>query len=225
MKPKILDLFSGAGGAGFGYHLAGFDVHGVDIAKQPRYPFSFDQADALEYLARLIETGDIEQYRAIHSSPPCQAHTSLKSMWNAKEHVDLIPQTRELLIKSGLPWVMENVEGSPLQYPVILCGTMFDLGAAGAQLRRHRAFELGGFFVLRPFCRHSAGARVIGVYGGGGTDSRREHNTQDYPVTARRAAMEIDWMSGKELNQAIPPAYTKFLGEALLKAIRERSAA
>lgn len=238
-KPKLLDLYSGAGGAGFGYHLAGFDVVGVDLKNQPRYPFTFHQADALECLARLIESGEISEYAAIHASPPCQAHTSLKSMWNSKEHVDLIAPTRDLLQGSGLPWVMENVPGAPMELSLLLCGTMFGLGASGAELRRHRLFE-SSIYLMGSRCQHGRSA-TIGVYGGHARnrtrtlsvnsdcarDSRRKFDKgqPDFTVEDARAAMGIEWMTLAELCQAIPPAYTEHIGRQLIDAINRKEAA
>lgn len=219
MRPKLLDLFCCAGGAGMGYHRAGFDVTGVDIRKQPHNPHRFIQADALEYLR---EHG--YEYDAIHASPPCQAHSDLKHMWNAKKHVDLIAPTRELLKASGKPYIIENVEGAPLHKPVILCGTMFGLGTDDAELRRHRLFEVNWPLFLRPECQHGRKPRVIGVYGGHGRDRRRNVNTQDFPTSARREAMGIDWMTSTELSQAIPPAYTEWIGRQLLSQMREQLA-
>lgn len=211
VRLRLLDLFCCAGGAGEGYRRAGFDVTGVDINPQPRNPHRFIQRDALEYLA-----AHGHEYDAIHASPPCQAHCDLKHMWNAKKHNDMIWPTRELLKKTGKPYIIENVEGAPLISPVILCGTMFGLGWNDAEMWRHRLFELSWGYVLVPPCRHREKPRVIGVYGGHGRDRRRAVNTQDYPTDARREAMGIDWMTGAELSQAIPPAYTEFLGRALL---------
>jgi len=217
---RILDLFCGAGGCTKGYQMAGFWVRGVDIKYQPRYcGEEFVQADALAYLSELIESGEIREFDAIHASPPCQAHTALKKMWNAKQHQDLIPQTRELLQKAELPYVIENVEGAPVERPIILCGSMFGLRTNGAELRRHRLFESSALFVLVPPCNHGREDRVIGVYGGHGRDRRRKVNGQDFPTTARREAMGIDWMTGTELSQAIPPAYTEYIGRQLMQAI------
>lgn len=201
-KPKALDLFCGAGGASMGMANAGFDVTGMDIRPQPRYPFRFLQGDAL--------TADLRGYDFVWASPPCQAHCDLKKMHNAKRHEDLIPATRRLLAKSGKPYVIENVEGAPLHNPIMLCGTMFGLGSCGAELRRHRLFEINWGFFLPPCCNHSS-PRVIGVYGGHGRDRRRTVNTQDFPTEARREAMGIWWMTGSELSQAIPPAYLEYL--------------
>lgn len=216
IRPKILDLFCGAGGAAAGYNRAGFDVTGVDVRPQKNYPFQFIQADALEYLRACGCCFDV-----IHASPPCQAHTSLNAMWNSRQHANLIPQTRELLISSGKPFVIENVPGAPLHVAFVLCGTMFGLGTeCGAQLRRHRLFETNwDLSAMVPMCLHSRG-RVIGVYGGHGRDRRRAVNGQDFPVSARSQAMGIDWMTGAELSQAIPPAYTEWIGTHLLEHLR-----
>src|SRR5215510_8484755 len=142
-RPRALDLCCGAGGASWGLYLAGFDVVGVDIRPQPHYPafhdkpyarhFTFLQADAL--------TVDLSGYDFVWSSPPCQAHTSLRKMHNARRHIDLIPATRAKLQAWGGPWIIENVPGSPLYGAVTLCGTMFNLGCQDAELRRHRLFE------------------------------------------------------------------------------------
>src|SRR5262245_59659 len=110
-----------------GYHRAGFDVVGVDIRPQPNYPFEFEQADALELMSTWIPScqgwWDVAPFDAIHASPPCQAHSDLKVMWNARKHEDLIAPTREYLQATGLPYVIENVEGAPLIDPVRICGS------------------------------------------------------------------------------------------------------
>ena len=209
---RLLDLFCGAGGAGEGYRRAGFQVTGIDIKPMPRNPHHFIQADALEYLRNHGRS-----YDAIHASPPCQAHCDLKHMWNAKDHADLIGPTRELLKATGRPYIIENVEGSPLVSPVILCGTMFHLETGDAELWRHRLFELSWGYVLVPPCQHRRKRRVIGVYGGHGRDRRRKANTQNFTTEQRREAMGISWMTGAELSQAIPPAYTEYLGRALME--------
>ena len=221
---KCLDLFCCAGGAGEGYRRAGFDVTGVDIRPQPHNPHRFIQGDALAFVR---DHG--REYDFIHASPPCQAHTALKSMPNAKKHIDLIPQTRELLIATGKPWVIENVPGAPLRSPFMLCGTMFGLGVGDAELRRHRLFETNWYCLLDMVCRHYHRGRVIGVYGGHGRDRRRirpatvcvcgsaggksnRDGTQQFSTAERATAMGIDWMTGAELSQAIPPAYTEWIG-------------
>lgn len=230
-RPRILDLFCGAGGAAMGYHQAGFDVVGVDIRPQPRYPFEFIQGDAL--------AADVRGFEAIHASPPCQAHTAMRTMHNALPHVDLVPQARALLIASGLPWVMENVVGAPLVSPITLCGTMFGLGIDDADLLRHRLFEMSDPPALVPQCAHGKRAtigiygghirnrkraRTIGVYGEGARDSRRKFDkgVPDFTTEQARTAMGIDWMTIAELCQAIPPAYTRFIGEQLLQVIEQQ---
>jgi DNA (cytosine-5)-methyltransferase 1 len=227
---KLLDLFSGAGGAGMGYHRAGFAVTGVDIKPQKNYPFTFIQGDALDYLR---EHG--HEFDVIHASPPCQAFTALRTMPNAKAHDDLLTPTRELLIALGKPYVIENVPGAPMSDYLILCGTMFGLGVDGSQLRRHRHFETNPPIYMRPLCNHRDG--VVGVYGGGGPDKRRRRpatvlvtgnaggfskrdGVQQFSTEERREAMGIDWMTGSELSQAIPPAYTEYLGRQLLGLIQ-----
>jgi DNA (cytosine-5)-methyltransferase 1 len=224
---RLLDLFCGAGGAGDGYARAGFEVIGVDIRPQKHNPHTFVQADALDYLR---EHG--REFDFIHASPPCQAHTALRSMHKDRQYLDLIPATRALLREIGVPYVIENVPGAPLLAPIMLCGSMFGLGTGDAELRRHRLFELGGWSMgLVPICQHgdspairvhgdgasvSFARRTIGVYGHTGGTSKR-NGTPRSTISDRREAMGIDWMTGAELSQAIPPAYTQFIGRAWLK--------
>lgn len=208
---RLLDLFCGAGGAATGYYRAGFtEIVGVDIKPQPRYPFTFIQADALK------PPVDLRAFDLVHASPPCQAFCDLNQMYNAKAHQDLLTPTRRML--AGLRSVIENVPGSPLMPgSTLLCGTMFGLGTdSGAALWRHRYFESSVPIGLSPSCNHAA-RRVIGVYGGHGRDRRRSVNTQDFSTADRRSAMGIDWMTGSELSQAIPPAYTEWIGRRILE--------
>ena len=234
-KPRLLDLYCGAGGTTRGYQQAGFHVTGVDNRPQPRYVGdAFVLADALEYV-----TAHGADYDAIHASPPCQKFTPLKAMWNRREHPDLIAPTRAALKSAGLPYVIENVPGAPLENPVVLCGSMFALGCAEAELRRHRLFEISPLFLqATPLCNHNwkaetiavyghAGGssnrvrtQVIGVYGGHDRDRRRRTNGQNFSTAARREAMGVDWMTGTELSEAIPPAYTEFVGQWLYKVVR-----
>ena len=234
-KPKCLDLFCGAGGASMGLHRAGFDVTGVDIKPQPRYPFRFVQADALR------PPLDLRQFGLIWASPPCQAHTAMKTMHNAKDHMDLIPQTRAILQASGVPWIMENVVGAPLENPVMLCGTMFGLGVDDAELQRHRIFETSFPMFFTPQCQHGSRSvigvygghirnrkrRTIGVYGEGCRDSRRKFDkgVADFAIDHGKKAMDIGWMTTAELSQAIPPAYSEFIGKAALRHIKEMACA
>lgn len=215
-RPRALDLFCCAGGVSMGLHRAGFDVVGVDIVRRDRYPFHFVQADALR------PPFDLRRFDFIWASPPCQAHTSLKKMHNAKQHEDLIPPTRAMLKAAGVPWCMENVPGAPLKSGLLLCGSMFGLGTEDAELRRHRLFELSWQMPVfgLPQCHHCQKSRVIGVYGGHGRDRCRTVNAQDFSMEDRSRAMGIDWMTGAELSQAIPPAYSEFIGRAAMETIR-----
>lgn len=214
-KPRLLDLFCCEGGAGMGYALAGFEVVGVDIAPQPKYPFEFHQADALEFLR---EHGN--EFDAIHASPPCQAHSSTQRI-RGNEHPDLIEPTRDELKRNGVPWVIENVPGAPLLSPVVLCGSMF-----GLPLRRHRLFETSFPVPMPPLCDHSGPA--ITIIGHGVYDSRlgvRHKGAKSLGYQAARDAMNTPWMSWDKLSQAIPPAYTEWLGRELMGAVRRSRAA
>lgn len=224
MRPMILDLFCCAGGAAAGYHRAGFDVVGVDREPQPNYPFEFIQGDALEVGARLLAD---RSFDAIHASPPCQGYSGTRHIQKGKKHgviLDhplLIEPTRALLASSGLPYLIENVEGarSVLRDPVLLCGSMF-----GLDLRRHRLFECSFDIWLTPPCSHgnvsgekylthdrkdkaqeSFVAYVYGTGGGAGKD-----------IDMWRRVMDVPWMQTKhEIAEAIPPAFTEFLGELI----------
>jgi DNA (cytosine-5)-methyltransferase 1 len=291
-RPRLLDLFCGAGGCSVGYSRAGFHVTGVDKQYHPRHPgnsvfsgddFRFVQSDALQYLA---EHGHM--FDAVHASPPCQAFCALKGMPFAKRHEDLVDATRQLLRSSGKPYVIENVPGAPLINPAMLCGTMFALRTdCGADLRRHRLFETNWPLVVDLKCRHYEGGRrsSIGVHGHGGTSTRDgktisvhgdharlgnacsqrkamlsvfggktrikrticvngtglplsggrtitvtgstpQQNVvtniirETFSVDAARTAMGIDWMVMRELSQAIPPAYTEYIGLRLMEVLR-----
>ena len=213
---RLLDLFCGAGGAAVGYHRAGFDeIVGVDIQPQPNYPFEFVQDDALAYLWLVADDGG-RGFDAVHASPPCQAHSALGSLWKDREHPNLIPEIRDLLRRTGLPYVIENVPGAPLIDAVTLCGSMFGLGANRRQLRRHRLFECS-FYVMRAPCQHQG--QPVGVYGHGGGGSM----TRGYKGTKAEyvEAMEMPWATKAEIAQAIPPAYTEHIG-GYLRAVVER---
>jgi DNA (cytosine-5)-methyltransferase 1 len=215
-----LDLFCCAGGAGTGYARAGFDVVGVDIDPQPRYPFAFHQGDALEYLAT-----HGHEFDAIHASPPCQAFSAMKHMPDAKVHPELIEPTRELLLALGKPWVIENVVGAPLQDATVLCGTMFGLGAAGFSLQRHRQFETSFDLVAPAACDHSK--PTIGIYGGHVRcrSTKFWRNTgADFPgydkkALAAEAMGGTGWMTMNQMSEAIPPAYTEWVGRQLIREV------
>lgn len=202
-----------------GYHRAGFDVVGVDIRPQPHYPFEFHQADALTY--------PLEGFDAIHASPPCQAFSAMTLRWTAtgrpNEHPDLVGPMRDRLSASGVPWVIENVEGAPVRNPLMLCGSMFGLAAGpGTYLKRHRLFE-STEWVWPPRGCHHRGA-VVGVYGHTGGSSRRDPGRRFFGAADWRLAMGIDWMSVDELAESIPPAFTSWIGQQLLTVVDGRRA-
>jgi DNA (cytosine-5)-methyltransferase 1 len=215
VKPRLLDLFSGAGGAAMGYRRAGFEIVGVDIKPQPRYPFEFIQADALAVLRGGPWVAD--GWAAIHASPPCQAYTTLRHRTRG-EYADLIGIVREELIATGLPYVIENVEGAPLRNPLRLCGSSFGLGVNGRELRRHRRFETS-FPVMAPPCQHVK--EVVGVYGtGGGGQMTRGFKARG--VVEAREALGTPWMTLAECAQAVPPAMTEHIGHYLVAEINAR---
>jgi DNA (cytosine-5)-methyltransferase 1 len=199
--------------------MVGFHVTGVDLKPQPRYcGDAFIQGDALG-----IALSEIHLFDFVWASPPCQAHVSLRSMHNARRHKDLIPATRRLLRAAGVPYAIENVVGAPLIAPVRLCGTMFDCCSPGvAELHRHRLVE-ASFSLGAPRCRHGE-LPVIGVYGGHYRDRRRHggksRERPDFTARDGRMAMGIWWMTGNELSQAVPPAYSKFVVEEWLKSLQ-----
>jgi DNA (cytosine-5)-methyltransferase 1 len=217
MRPLLLDLFCGAGGAAMGYHRAGFDVVGVDIKPQPHYPFEFIQGDAMN------PPVDLDAFDVIHASPPCQAYSAGARMREgyAKEHPRLIEPVRDLLIKTGLPYVIENVPEAPLLNPIRLCGSSFGISSIEG-VRRHRGFETS-VPMMAPPCAHGLHQTVVGVYGDHPEDSVIR---KGYPAIRARSVehaahvMGIDWMkTWPELKEAIPPAYTEFIGTQLLERL------
>lgn len=218
-RPLLLDLFCCEGGAAMGYHRAGFDVIGVDIVPQPRYPFPFIQADALN------PPFNIWPFDAIHASPPCQAY-SVTRYSHSKEHPDVVAATRQLLEVSGLPWVIENVPGAPLRSPVTVCGASLNLTATDVDgdrlvLRRHREFESNVYLMTYECaCRRyrREGVQIGGVYGGGRSDRNNSWTRGGYtPPKAQRAELiGCDHMTMHGLSQAVPPAYTEHIGQQLL---------
>lgn len=224
---RLLDLFCGAGGAAMGYYRAGFsEIVGIDLSPQKNYPFEFVQADALEYLA--AHGGEFD---AIHASPPCQRYSVLAHLAR-QSHQSLIEPTRTGLLVAGKPYVIENVPGAPLKDPLMLCGSVFNLRTqCGAQLRRHRLFEHSIGLLLSPPCNHLG--VTIGIFGSKArnTAAEKRHYTQPahsrglppkgilYTLDDARQAMGIDWMNQRELSQAIPPAYTEYIGKYLLEQV------
>jgi DNA (cytosine-5)-methyltransferase 1 len=188
-------------------------VVGVDIKPQPNYPFHFVQADAVQdFDLCFLEV----EPAAIHASPPCQAFTTAQVI-HGREHPDLLTPTRALLEGVGLPWVIENVPGAPMRKDLVLCGTQFDgLAEEAGQLVRHRWFESNVPMpaLVHP-CRHDR--PTISVFGHGG---HIYHGVEQW-----RRVMGIDWMTRDELAQAIPPAYTEFIGLVLLEHITAEVAA
>lgn len=219
--PRVLDLFCCSGGAGMGYRRAGFAVDGVDIVDRPNYPFPQHRGDALEHLASLITSGEIERYTLVHNSPPCQEGCALTVGTNAsrgwgRTHIQLIPELRALLDASGLPYVIEQPNGrAPVRPDLRLCGEMFGLGVL-----RHRNFELGGWTAVQPsHPKHRGYVRgyrhgvyrdgpYVAAYGAGGGKAT---------VPEMQQAMGIMWTDVREeLTEAIPPAYSEWIGRAFL---------
>lgn len=216
VKFKLLDLFCGGGGSGSGYDDAGFDVTGVDLYMQPRYQFNFIQSDAFTYLA-----AHGNKYDAIHASPPCQHYSVSTHMFKSKGKVypDLILETRERLSNIGLFYIIENVAGAPLLNPLMLCGTMF-----GKLYYRHRLFETNWPISLAPGmgCKHDL--EYIGQHI---TSKHKLTNKQHFSFVGHsshtavvKSRMELPWLGQKELSQAIPPCYTKYIGDKLMRMLK-----
>jgi len=214
---RLLDLYCKAGGSSKGYQLAGFEVVGVDIKKQKRYPYKFIQADCLELMK---DMEFLKSFDVITASPPCQTHSITQHLRNAQgkstDKIDLIPQTREALIASGKPYVIENVPGSPLINPIKMCGSAF-----GLKVRRHRLFE-SNIQLTSSICNHKEQGKPVGIYGsmrdeipGGGHTAKS--------IEQAREAMGIDWMIWGELVEAIPPVYTETIGRQILSVLVSNS--
>jgi DNA (cytosine-5)-methyltransferase 1 len=208
MSYRLLDLFCGAGGCSEGYKRVGFNVVGVDLYPQPNYPFEFHQADALKFI---MEHG--KEFDAIHASPPCQRYSNLTPKKYRKNHPDLISATRVGLQKFGKPFVIENVRGAMkhLKSPLMLCGTMF-----GLKVRRHRYFEICPK-IAPPIlgCDHTFYPVLIS-----GTH-RRKSGRFEYSAQQCRDAADLQWMTRKEMDEAIPPAYTEWIGKQLITFLKE----
>lgn len=202
-RKKLLDLCCCEGGASVGYLRAGFDVTGVDLVPQPKYPLRFEQADALEY--------PLEGFDLVHASPPCHDHTPLTSVAGTDGTGWVLPAMRKRLEASGIPWVLENVPGAPLRRDLMLCGKMF-----GLRVKRHRDFEFSaGLSVIQPpHPKHTVKTA---------TSRRRERWAEGWDISVTGdvgtwcgpEAMGIEWMSGDGLSQALPPVYTQYIGSVL----------
>jgi DNA (cytosine-5)-methyltransferase 1 len=218
MTMRLLDLFSGAGGASVGYARAGFNVVGVDWLPQPSYPFPMIQADALEILD---DPEFLNHFDAIHASPPCQPFSTLRTQ-TTRPQPDLIETVRTALVNWCGAYVIENVEWAPLLDPTLLCGSMFGMWAECGdgvirQLRRHRMFESNIAIWAPGPCRHHG--QPVGVYGDGGGGQM----TRGYKATGEiaRQLLDVAWIrTQREISQAIPPAYTKHVGAQLAARIR-----
>lgn len=219
MRPRLLDLFCGAGGCSVGYYRAGFDVVGVDIDPQPRYPFEFHQADAMTF--------PLDGFDAYAASPPCDDHSALAVVNEAKGTGWMLNATLGRFAALDAPWVVENVEMADMPGSVKLCGTEFGLrtlvGGTWWWLRRHRKFRSSVWLWGAGGC-NCHGKKIIGVYGGGAGGPR---NSSPGPGAARaaREVMQIDWMSRDELDRAVPPAYTEFIGLQLIEHLAAQEAA
>lgn len=221
VRPRLLDAFGGAQGSGVGYARAGWAVTSVDREPHDRHPEieAVVVADALDVLS---DRGYLSSFDAVHAGPPCQAHTNMSNKHRGKgtradEHVDLVPPTREALIAWGGPYVIENVPGAPLRAPVILTGGMFGLG-----VHRPRLFESNLPLVALP---DRGVINPIGVYGRD-PDGRRLYDRADGTIQRAASSLEegqramgIDWMAWHDLTEAVPPAYTRWIGLQLLDLI------
>jgi DNA (cytosine-5)-methyltransferase 1 len=216
-RPRLLDLFCCAGGAGVGYERAGFEVVGVDLSPQPNYPFEFIEADALK-----LDRDFLASFDALHASPPCQSYSDLaKRNRNAHRWPRLVEPVRMMLRRLGVPYIIENVEGAPLLDPVVLCGTMFP----SLRVIRHRLFESNLPLEVpdhRPhplvfthdkrkahYGKLDQDVSFVQVTGGG-----------NCTIANAKDAMGINWMTKNELNEAIPPAYTEYLGRQVIEHLR-----
>ncbi len=218
IQPELLDLFCKAGGAAMGYYRAGFKVTGVDNVPQPHYPFTFILSDWEVALYKIVNLWKRQHIPcAVHASPPCQRYSSMTKKWGRSEsHPDLVAPVRAALQSLDIPYVIENVEGAPLISPVMLCGSMFNLHSGNYQLRRHRLFETSFYLPSSMACEHEGPA--LPVYGHAGGSSKRDELI--FPGTAAwREGMGIDWMTGNELAEAIPPAYTEHIGGYLMEEV------
>lgn len=205
---KLLDLFCGAGGAAMGYHRAGFEVVGVDINPQPKFPLEFHQADALEY--------PLAGFDVIHASPPCQAYSNLTPVGYKQSHPKLITIIRVKLMKNGVPFIIENVQGAKKELidPIMLCGSMF-----GLRTQRHRFFETSFIITAPSVCDHSKIPLLVTTASKASRNLRFRLGMKPKTIKNAPLAYDIDWMGFAGLKEAIPPAYTEYIGTELRKMI------
>ncbi len=210
MKPKLLDLFCGAGGVAMGYHRAGFEVVGVDNKPQPHYPFEFHQADALTF--------PLEGYDAYHASPPCQkfskaVNVRVNHKTRRENHLDLVGDTRDYLLVTTKPFIIENVPGSPLRDYIKLHGTMF-----GLKTNKERWFELHGFEILLLPAKYSSTKGKVKSGEFVGIMQHSKYPNERYRKEDLAEGYAIDWgLTRYELRQAIPPIYTEYIGKKLME--------
>lgn len=211
---KLLDLFCGAGGASEGYARAGFEVTGIDVKHGRRYRHKYIRGDVRDYLNYEF----LNQFDVIAASPPCQTHSITQHLRNAQgkttSKIDMIPETREALIASGKPYIIENVQGSPLLNPITLCGSSFNL-----KVRRHRLFE-SNLFIEGTECRHKEQGKPVGIYGSMRDEIPNGGHTAK-SMTEANEAMGIDWMKWGELVESIPPVYTEYIGKQIIAKLMQ----
>jgi DNA (cytosine-5)-methyltransferase 1 len=206
VRPRLLDVCCKQGGASAGYAAAGFEVYGIDRQNQPRYPYTFHRMDLRDLHPRTL----CLDFDALHFSPPCQSHSNAQRI-QGREHEDFIAECREIGDGSGLPYVIENVEGAPLRDPVTLCGAMF-----GLRTYRHRLWEPGGGFEL-PHCLHSRHLVPVAKMGRPPLDGEFIHAVGNFSgVELVRRDWDVPWMSRDGIREAIPPRYAEFVGRQLL---------
>jgi len=220
MKPRLLDLFCGAGGCPVGYARAGFEAVGVDIEPHPDYPFDLTVADAMEVLA---DADYLRTFDVVHASPPCPRYSSAtKATGTSDQHPDLLPAVRAALVAAGVTWVIENVEGAPMPDAFTICGYAMGLptmtiNGITAGLSRHRLFE-SSEFILSPGCACDSAPKAS-IFGHSGSLRINGRNTAIRKEDAVRL-LGVEWMTNRDdIADAIPPAYTEFIGGQLMDAL------